>query len=104
MRTPSPQMPTFAGGPHVRRPIGHPAMAGAIGASRRNLEAAISEILARRIAERPSAVAVADCLEINPPHLSDSRLGKDPCRLPLPFTGQGRDEDRISPGGAGAGG
>src|SRR5271167_2266417 len=76
--------------PRIRRLIGHPAMSGAIGAALRRLNAAIDEILARWIAERPSAGAFADVLEPHPQHFSDLGLGKEPCRLP--FAREGGDD------------
>src|SRR5208282_3364347 len=70
---PTPPFP----GQRVRRTIGHPAMAGAIGASLRRIEAAIGEILLRWIAERPSAaVDLLDVREPHPPHLPDLGVGK----------------------------
>src|SRR5208337_4525647 len=77
--------------PRLRRLIGHPAMAGAIGAAWRRLKAAIGEILAQRIAERPSAVDVADVREPDPLHLADFGSGKNRSRLPR-FSRDGRDQ------------
>ena len=65
LQAPLHPMPPFPGRPRIRRPIGHPAMAGAIGLSLRRFEAAIGEILFRRIAERPFAVALRDRLQSN---------------------------------------
>ena len=69
--------------PGARRLIGHPAMSGAIGAALRRLDAAINELLARRIADRPPAGVFADLLEPDLQHLSDLRFGEDPGWLPL---------------------
>ena len=55
----------------VRRPIGHPAMAGAIGLAFDRRKPAIGEISASRIAERPPAGGFANVLEPQPSHLSD---------------------------------
>ena len=65
-------------------------MAGAVGVALRRLDAAIDEILTRRIAERPSAGAFLDILQSHSQHLSDLGLGKEPCRLP--FAREGRDD------------
>ena len=58
-------------------------MARAIGAALRRLNAAIDEILAGWIPDRPSAGAFADLLESHLQHLSDLGFGERPCRLPL---------------------
>src|SRR5208337_833977 len=87
---PSPLTPLVAH-PRLWRLIGQPAVAGAIGAAGRRLQAAIGEILAERIAERPSAVDFADFREPDPLHLANFRLGENPTRLPR-FAGEGRDE------------
>src|SRR5271167_4213926 len=88
--------------PRLRRLIGHPAMAGAIGAAWRRLEAAIGEILAQRIAERPSAVDVADVREPDPLHLADLRPGENPSRLSR-FTRESRTRAGLLERGMAAG-
>src|SRR5208337_1409939 len=73
----------------LRRLIGHPAMAGAIGAALGRREPAIGEIPAPRIAERPSAGEFADFLEPHPSHIPDLGFGRSPCRFPLRVTREG---------------
>ena len=58
-------------------------MAGAVGAALRRLNAAIDKLLARRIANRPSAGVLANVLKPNLQHLADLRFGEEPCGLPL---------------------
>ena len=70
--------------PRLWRPIGHPAMAGAIGLALRRREPAIGEIPASRIAERPPAGGFANLLEPHPPHLPDLGFAKGPRRPSLP--------------------
>ena len=55
-------------------------MAGAIGAAVGRLEAAVGEIAARRIAERPSAGGAPDLLKAQSSHLTDLGGGERPCR------------------------
>jgi hypothetical protein len=69
------------------RLIGHPAMAGAVGAAVRGFEPAVSEIPAHRIAERPSADELVNFLEPHPAHLPNLGFGKGPRRLPLRHNG-----------------
>ena len=76
--------------PRIRRLVGHPAMARAIRAALRALNAAISEFLTCRVANRPAASAFVDILEPNLQHLADLGFGKKPCRLP--FAREGGDD------------
>jgi hypothetical protein len=72
----------------LRRLIGHPAMAGAVGAAVRGSESAVSEIPAHRIAERPSADELVDFLQPHPAHLPNLGFGKGPRRPPLRHKGE----------------
>ena len=57
-------------------------MPGAILAAVGWLEAAIGEIAARRIAERPSAGGAPDLLKAHPSHLPDPGVGERECQPP----------------------
>ena len=89
--------------PRLWGPVGHPAMAGAIGLAFRRREPAIGEVPASRIAERPPAGGFANLLEPQPPHLPDLGFAKGP-RIPaLPGLGPGiarKGEGRAWLGGA----
>ena len=73
-----------------RGTIGQPTVTGAISAALGGLKAAIGEVLLRRVAERPSALDLADLREPDPPHLTHLSRGENPYVGTSLFTRNGR--------------
>src|SRR5689334_16515006 len=80
-------------------------MAGAIGAALGGLDAAIREVVARWVADRPAAGGLADVLQSHFQHLSDLCAGEEPCGFAFARKGRNRGPlpwSQIRPGDHGA--